>query len=60
MEGKVKFAIYTSFFNCSNYIDQIFENVLSIDYPDWMWFITDDFSTDSTGGNSQGKNQGKR
>jgi glycosyltransferase involved in cell wall biosynthesis len=49
MEGKVKFAIYTSFFNCSNYIDQIFENVLSIDYPDWMWFITDDFSTDSTG-----------
>ena len=49
MERKVKFAIYTSFFNCSNYIDQIFENVLSIDYPDWMWFITDDFSTDGTG-----------
>lgn len=49
MEKKIKFAIYTSFYNCSKYIDQIFESILSIDYPDWKWFITDDFSTDDTG-----------
>jgi len=46
---KTKFAIYTSFYNCSKYIDQIFENVLNINYDNWNWFITDDFSTDETG-----------
>ena len=44
-----KIAIYTSFYNCSRYIDQIFENVLNINYKNWKWFITDDFSTDETG-----------
>ena len=44
-----KIAIYTSFYNCSKYIDQIFENVLSINYDNWNWFVTDDFSTDDTG-----------
>lgn len=49
MEKKVKFAVYTSFYNCFKYVDQIFESVLSIDYDDWKWFITDDYSTDGTG-----------
>ena len=49
MGEKTKFAIYTSFYNCSQYVDQIFENILSIEYEDWKWFITDDFSTDGTG-----------
>jgi glycosyltransferase involved in cell wall biosynthesis len=49
MDKKINFAVYTSFYNCSKYIDQIFESILSIDYSDWKWFITDDFSTDSTG-----------
>ena len=48
-EKQVKFAVYTSFYNCHRYVDQIFESVLSIDYDDWKWFITDDFSTDGTG-----------
>ena len=47
--NKTKFAIYTSFYNCSKYIEQIFENVLNINYDNWNWFITDDFSTDETG-----------
>ena len=47
--SKTKFAIYTSFYNCSKYIDQIFENVLNINYDNWNWFVTDDFSTDNTG-----------
>jgi len=49
MDKQVKFAVYTSFYNCYRYVDQIFESVLSIDYDDWKWFITDDFSTDGTG-----------
>ena len=49
MEKKIKFAIYTSFYNCSKYIDQIFESILSVEYSDWKWFITDDFSGDNTG-----------
>ena len=44
-----KIAIYTSFYNCSKYIEQIFENVLNINYENWNWFVTDDFSTDDTG-----------
>ncbi len=47
--NNTKFAIYTSFYNCSKYIDQIFENILNINYDNWSWFITDDFSTDDTG-----------
>ena len=47
--SNTKFAIYTSFYNCSKYIDQIFENVLNINYDNWNWFVTDDFSTDDTG-----------
>lgn len=49
MEKNIKFAIYTSFYNCEKYIDQIFENVLNINYENWDWFVTDDFSTDNTG-----------
>lgn len=44
-----KFAVYTSFYNCSEYIDQVFESVLNINYDNWNWFVTDDFSTDDTG-----------
>ena len=49
LNNMLKFAIYTSFYNCSKYIDQIFDNVLNINYDNWNWFITDDFSTDDTG-----------
>jgi len=47
--NNTKIAIYTSFYNCSKYIEQIFENVLNINYDNWKWFVTDDFSTDDTG-----------
>lgn len=58
MDKKIKFAIYTSFYNCSKYVDQIFENILSINYEDWKWFITDDFSSDGTGEIIREKAQG--
>ena len=48
MNKQFKFAIYTSFYNSSKYIDRIYENIMSIDYLDFTWFITDDFSVDDT------------
>ena len=32
----------------SNNIDQIYENLMSIKYSNWTWFVTDDFSPDNT------------
>jgi glycosyltransferase involved in cell wall biosynthesis len=49
MQEKTKFAIYTSFYNCEKYVEQLVQNIMLIDYPDWKWFVTDDFSTDRTG-----------
>jgi autotransporter strand-loop-strand O-heptosyltransferase len=46
--NEIKFALYTSFYNCSKYVDNIFNNVLSLKYDNFTWFITDDFSTDNT------------
>ena len=42
------FALYTSFYNCSKYVNQIFDQVSKINYKNFTWFITDDFSTDNT------------
>lgn len=44
----IKFALYTSFYNCEKYVDQIFDQILNIKYNDFTWFITDDFSLDDT------------
>ena len=44
----MKFGIYTSFYNVEKYVNRIFSNIESIDYDDFEWHITDDFSTDST------------
>ena len=48
MNKQIKFAIYTSFYNSSKYIDRLYENIMSIDYTNFTWFITDDYSTDDT------------
>lgn len=44
----IKFAVYTSFYNSSKYIDRLYENIMSINYVNFTWFVTDDFSTDDT------------
>ena len=44
----LKFGIYTSFYNVEKYVDRIFKNVESINYENFEWVITDDFSTDNT------------
>ena len=44
----MKFGLYTSFYNVEKYVDRIFDNIESINYENFEWHITDDFSTDST------------
>jgi len=44
----LKFGLYTTFYNCERFIDKIFTSIESINYIDFEWHITDDFSTDNT------------
>lgn len=44
----IKFGLYTSFYNCERFIDKIFTSVESINYDNFEWHITDDFSSDNT------------
>lgn len=44
----IKFGIYTSFYNCERFIDKIFSSIELINYDNFEWHITDDFSTDNT------------
>lgn len=43
-----RFGIYTSFYNAENFIDKIFDSVSKINYTNFKWIITDDFSVDNT------------
>jgi len=44
----LKFGIYTSFYNVEKYVNRIFESIEAINYENFEWHITDDFSTDNT------------
>ena len=43
-----RFGIYTSFYNAEEFIDDIFSQFEKIEYTNWKWIVTDDFSTDNT------------
>jgi ADP-heptose:LPS heptosyltransferase len=45
---KQKFGIYTSFYNAEEFIDSIFDQISKINYDNFEWIITDDFSSDNT------------
>ena len=45
---KIKFGLYTSFYNAERFIDYIFNEVSKINHDNWEWIITDDFSKDNT------------
>jgi len=47
-EENIKFGIYTSFYNCERFIDNAFLNIEKLNYDNFEWHITDDFSTDDT------------
>jgi glycosyltransferase involved in cell wall biosynthesis len=48
MNKNIKFGIYTSFYNCEKFVDRIFNNIEQLNYTNFEWHITDDFSSDNT------------
>ena len=44
----LKFGIYTTFYNCERFVDKIFTSIEALNYDDFEWHITDDFSIDNT------------
>jgi glycosyltransferase involved in cell wall biosynthesis len=44
----LKFGIYTTFYNCERFVDRIFNSIEGINYENFEWHITDDFSSDRT------------
>ncbi len=44
----LKFGIYTTFYNCERFVDKIFLSIESLNYDNFEWHITDDYSTDNT------------
>ena len=44
----LRFGLYTSFYNCERFVDTIFTKIESINYDNFEWHITDDFSSDDT------------
>jgi len=43
-----KFGIVTSFYNSEKYVDEVFESISNQTYRNWIYFVTDDGSTDGT------------
>ena len=43
----MKFSLITSFFNTTEYVDKLYNSILSQTYQNWEWVVTDDFSEDS-------------
>ena len=46
--NNIKFGIYTSFYNCERFVDDIFSSIEMLNYDNFEWHITDDFSKDNT------------
>jgi glycosyltransferase involved in cell wall biosynthesis len=44
----IKFGIYTSFYNCEKFVDSAFSQIENLNYENFEWHITDDFSNDNT------------
>lgn len=44
----IKFGLYTSFYNCERFVERIFSSIESLNYDNFEWHITDDYSTDNT------------
>lgn len=46
--NNIKFGIYTTFYNCERFINKIFTSIEMLNYENFEWHITDDYSTDNT------------
>ena len=47
-DSYLKFGIYTSFYDSEKFVEQSFRIIESINYDNFEWHITDDFSSDNT------------
>jgi hypothetical protein len=48
MNNNIKFGIYTTFYNCERFVDKIFTSIEMLNYDNFEWHITDDYSKDNT------------
>jgi hypothetical protein len=48
MNNNIRFGIYTTFYNCERFIERIFTSIEMLNYDEFEWHITDDYSTDNT------------
>ena len=48
MNNNIKFGIYTTFYNCERFVDKIFTSIENLNYINFEWHITDDYSNDNT------------
>jgi hypothetical protein len=46
--NETRFGIYTSFYNCEEFVENAFTQIESLNYDNFEWHITDDFSDDMT------------
>ncbi len=46
--NNIKFGIYTTFYNCERFVDKIFTSIEMLNYDNFEWHITDDYSKDNT------------
>jgi glycosyltransferase involved in cell wall biosynthesis len=44
----LKFGIYTTFYNCERFVEKIFNSIEQLNYDNFEWHITDDYSLDNT------------
>jgi glycosyltransferase involved in cell wall biosynthesis len=44
----LKFGIYTTFYNCERFVEKIFNSMEQLNYNNFEWHITDDYSSDNT------------
>lgn len=44
----MKLTLTTSFYNSEEFVEQLYNNILSQTYKNWEWIVTDDFSSDNT------------
>ena len=44
----LKFGIYTTFYNCERFVEKIFNSMERLNYDNFEWHITDDYSSDNT------------
>jgi hypothetical protein len=48
MNNNIKFGIYTTFYNCERFVERIFTSIELLNYDEFEWHITDDYSKDNT------------